>query len=93
MDYFLSHTLGAQVGEGKAFATTNQVGQFTDALELHCNEASVIVEQFSGKWFSKNFFEGSGSIPRKKAEAFGWYSMQKMRKEMKVRSNANESVI
>lgn len=85
LDYFLSHTVGAQVGEGKAFATTNQVGQFTDALELHCKEASEIVEKFSGEWFSKYFHLGSGSIPRRKAEAFGWGAIQKMRKEMNVR--------
>lgn len=90
LDYFLSKTIGAQVGEGKRFSTTNQVAQFKSALATHCHEASEIVERFSGDWLSKHHYETGGKIPRKKTEGFGWYAMQKMRDELKVRAKDHE---
>ena len=93
IDYFLSHTIGTQIGEGQRFATTNQVAQFKSALDVHCHEAAVIVEKFSGEWFSKNYFQNNGSIPKKKTEGFGWFAMKKMREELKQRANTNGSRI
>jgi len=40
------------LGEGRQFPTMNQMGKFEAALEKHCEEASAIVEDFSGEWFS-----------------------------------------
>jgi hypothetical protein len=90
-DYFLSMHLGAQIGEDKRFATTNQVAQFQKALNVHCSEAAEIVERFSADWFSKNYFKGDGKISQKKSEGFGWYAMQKMRDEMKIRADHHGS--
>lgn len=90
IDYFLSKTVGAQIGETQRFATTNQVAQFRQALELHCAEASEIVERFSGDWFSKHHFLSEGQISGERTEGFGWYAMQKMRDELKMRAKSNE---
>lgn len=89
IDYFLSRTVGTQIGEGQRFATTNQVAQFRNALGLHCNEAAEIVERYSADWFSKHHFEANGKIPKSKTQGFGWYAMQKMREELKMRSDSN----
>jgi hypothetical protein len=90
LDYFLSKTLALQVGEGQPFATMNQIAQFDAALDTHCREVAVIVQKFSGEWFSKQLHEGGGNISRDVAEGFGWYAMEKIQAAMKENSsNAN----
>jgi len=89
IDYFLSRTIGTQIGEGQRFATTNQVAQFQGALELHCKEAAEIVERYSADWFSKHHFQSGGEIPDAKTKGFGWYAMKKMRDELKMRAENN----
>jgi hypothetical protein len=91
LDYFLSRTVGTQIGEGQRFATMNQVAQFKNALETHCREASEIVERFSAEWFSKNHYQNNGHISKKKSKGFGWFAMEKMRSEMKKRAEPDES--
>lgn len=82
MGYFLSKTMSSHIGEGQAFATTNQVTQFQQAMKTHCDESSVVVEQYSGDWFSKHRFEEAGDISRESADGFGWYALEKMRSAM-----------
>jgi len=89
--HFLSKTLAAQIGEGRAFYTTAQVSNFESALDKHAYEASEIVERFSRDWFSKNYFEGNGIIPPKKAAGFGWRALGKIREEMIIRAKPNAS--
>ena len=86
LDYFLSKTLGTKLGEGQRFATNNQMAVFTKRLKTHCDEASVITEEFAGDWFSKHRYEEGGTISRKSIEGFAWYAMQKMRAELVARA-------
>ena len=86
MGYFLSKTLSTHIGEGQRFATTNQVALFEAAMKTHCEEASVIVGDFSAKWFSKHRFEEGGDISRASAGGFGWFALEKMRLESRARS-------
>jgi hypothetical protein len=86
LNYFLSKTLPAQVGEKRRFTTTDQLAQFEDAMRKHCEEAAVIVEDFSGKWLSKNLYQSEGRISRDTAEKFGWYGLEKVRQELAVRA-------
>lgn len=89
LEYFLSRTLATQVGEKRRFATTQQLAKFEEALATHCREVSGIVEGFSGDWFSKNRFEGGGNIGRETAEKFGWYALEKIRRELAERARAD----
>jgi len=89
MGYFLSKTLSSHIGEGQAFATTNQVMQFQLAMKQHCDESSVIVEKYSGDWYSKHNFEEAGDISRESAGGFGWYALEKMRAAMLTESEDN----
>lgn len=91
LEYFLSKTIGTQIGESQRFATTNQVALFKNALQTHCQEASEIVERFSEKWFSKNYYTEDGDISAKKTYGFGAYAMRKMRDELKMRAQDDES--
>ena len=54
-----------------------------EPLEKHCREASVIVEQFAGGWFSKASFQGK--LTPASAQAFADYALKKMRDELRVR--------
>lgn len=84
LGYFLSKTLDTHLGEGMRFATLNQKAQFDLALTTHCREASLIVEQFSSDWLSKNRFEQGGVISRKATDNFASYALTKMKDELKA---------
>ena len=81
LDYFLSRALPDHVGEGRRFATLSQKSGFSTALDVHCREASRIVEEFSGGWFSKTNWE-KGGISREEAAGFAYVAMKKIREEL-----------
>ena len=89
MDYFLTKTLGTHVGAGHRFQTMNQMSEFQRAMEIHCHESSKIVEDFCGDWFSKHRFEEGGDISRHSAEKFGWFAIEKMKKEFTYEGQDN----
>ncbi len=82
LDYFLSKDLGTHIGEGKRFATMNQMGQFQDAVLQHCRESAVITRRYCQDWFAKHLRESGGHISATKAKGFGWFGMNKMRSEI-----------
>jgi hypothetical protein len=72
--YFLSRQLSNQ------YRNVDQNRQFREALSLHCKQASKIVEQFAGGWYSKTNYEG-GITPRKAAN-FVHVALKKIRAEL-----------
>lgn len=74
LNYFLSKALPDHVGEGRRFRTVAEQSRFTDALRTHCHEATRIVEEFAGDWFSKHRFESAGDITRDAARGFLGYA-------------------
>ncbi len=91
MNYFLSKTLATHLGEGQRFATMNEMSQFEQALKTHCREASLIVEEFSADWFSKQRYEQGGDIPREKSDGFASYALKKMKDELKAGAGNNDA--
>lgn len=89
MDYFLSQTLSSQVGQGQRFASMNEKSQFDAALSTHCLEASKVVEEYSGGWFSKHMFEEKGEISRESVKGFASYGMKKMTDVLKAGAQQN----
>ena len=82
LNYYLSRALSNHVGEGERFTTLAQQSEFSNALDLHCREASRIVEQFSGEWFSKTNWEKK-RIAREDAGGFTHVAMKKICSELK----------
>jgi hypothetical protein len=82
LDYFLSRVMSHHVGEGQRFTTLAQQAEFTQALETHCKEASLIVEKFSGQWLSKTNWE-RGGISRSAASRFANHAFTKLVDELK----------
>ena len=80
LNYFLSRTLPNHVGGNGRFANLDQHAQFSEALAIHCRQATRIIEKFSGEWFSKNTYKGG--ITREKAAGFVHISLKKIRGEL-----------
>ncbi|MGH6924650.1 MAG: hypothetical protein ACRED5_13010 [Propylenella sp.] len=86
LDYYLSRTLSNQVGPGHSLATTADHSAFNSALEQHCREASRIVEEFAGGWFSKTNYQGG--ITPEKARGFAFVALGKISAELQRREAA-----
>jgi hypothetical protein len=87
LDYYLSRELSRHVGINSRFRTIREHKQFEEALDLHCRETSRIIKEFSGEWFSKQNYEGG--IDQIKAGHFVHVAFDKIRKELRVRRDAN----
>lgn len=74
LTYFLSRQTSSQ------FKSVPANREFRQALSLHCRQASRIVEEFAGSWYSKANYEG-GITPRKAAN-FVYVALAKLRKEL-----------
>ncbi|CEF48208.1 unnamed protein product [uncultured bacterium] len=83
LGYHLSKALPEQVGEGKRFRTLAQHAEFTRALDQHCREAAVRVEEYAGDWFSKHNWQTGGQISRADVAAFTAYAMTKLTGELR----------
>jgi hypothetical protein len=83
LDYYLSRELSNHVGLGARFTSIADHGAFDAALELHCREASRIVEEFSGGWFSKKNFENA--LTPDEAGRFAYVAFKKVRAELRQR--------
>ena len=66
LDYYLSRELSQHVGPQRRLPTITVHVDFNQALELHCREASRIVEDFAGSWYTKAQFQG-GITPDRRA--------------------------
>lgn len=81
LSYFISRELPRHVGPGKRFESLADQREFRSALALHCGQASRIVEDFAGGWFSKARFEKGLSVPRTKR--FLGYAFKKLAGELR----------
>ena len=88
LDYFVSKAVSHHVGKGKRFRTLSQQGEFTKGLGTHSREASKIIEEFSGGWFSKTNWEKK-SISRIDAASFTHAAMKKIVAELKEGAQAD----
>jgi len=80
LTYFLSRELSNYVGGDGRFLNIDSHAEFNKGLDLHCRQASRIIEEFSGGWFSKTHFEGG--ITRAKAAGFVHIALKKLRAEL-----------
>lgn len=83
LNYFLSRELSRHVGANSRFRTIQEHRAFEAALDLHCREASRIIKEFSGEWFSKRMYQGG--IDRDEAGNFAHVAFDKLRAELRER--------
>jgi hypothetical protein len=87
LNFYLQRELSNHVGVGRRFNTIGDHLAFDRALDLHCREASRIIKEFSGEWFSKHLFEGG--VDREKAGRFVHVASEKIRDELSRRRLAH----
>jgi hypothetical protein len=87
LSYFLSRELSQHVGVNSRFHTIRDHRDFESALDLHCREASRIIKEFSGEWFSKHTHEGG--INEAKAGRFAHVAFEKLREELRHRRDTH----
>jgi hypothetical protein len=80
LTYFLSRELSNYVSGDSRFFNIDSHAAFNKSLNLHCLQASRIIEEFSGAWFSKANFEGG--ITQAKAAGFVHIALKKLRAEL-----------
>ena len=86
LTFFLSRELPNHVGGARRFANIADHAAFDAAFNLHCRQASQIVETFAGGWFSKANWE-HGVTPDT-ARAFAWVALKKLRAELRQRGGS-----
>ncbi|HEX5050425.1 MAG TPA: hypothetical protein VFZ65_01505 [Planctomycetota bacterium] len=79
--YYVDRELPRHVGKGRRFKTLADQKEFSRALELHCQQASEIVEAFAGGWWSKARHERDLSETR--TARFVSYALRKVRDELR----------
>ncbi len=87
LDYFVSREISNHVGVDKALSSVDAHTAFNAALEQHCREASRIVQEFAGGWYSKARFEGT--LTPAKARDFAWVAFHKIQTELRKRANGD----
>jgi hypothetical protein len=80
LTYFLSRELSNYVSADGRFSSIDKHAEFSQGLDRYCREASRIIEEFSGGWFSKSIFEGG--ITEDKAAGFVHVALKKLRAEL-----------
>ncbi len=81
LTYYVSKELPQHVGAGRRFEDLNEKQAFSSALELHCRQASKIVESFAGGWYSKARFEKD--LTEERTSKFLGYALKKIRGELR----------
>lgn len=78
--YFLSRELSNHVGPNRQFGSIEQHAEFNAALQLHCRQATRIVQDFAGGWYSRAKYEGT--LTRKDVRGFLHVALGKISKEL-----------
>lgn len=81
LTFYLSRELSNHVGGERRFAGMSEHAEFNAALDLHCRQASKIVEEFAGSWFSKTNWERG--ISPDDVRGFAWVALKKLRAELR----------
>jgi hypothetical protein len=80
---FVDRELANHVGADQRFATVSDSLDFLQAVDLHAWQASLIVEDFAGGWYSLHLHESGGEISREETQRFVAHALVKLRSELK----------
>jgi hypothetical protein len=88
LEYFLSRELSNHVGAGRQFASIQEHSEFSAALDLHCRQASRIIDDFAGDWYGKRLRDQT-PLSQTDATAFAAVAFKKVRAELKRRRSSD----
>lgn len=85
--YYLSREVSTHIGPKQSLANIDEHIEFREALTVHCNETTHIVEDYAGDWYSKKKFEARGTgITERHVSNFLAYAFTKLRAELGKRA-------
>lgn len=84
LEYFLSRELSNHIGPDRQFTSIAAHSEFATALEVHCRQASRIIDEFAAAWYGKRLRDRR-PVSRADAAAFARIAFRKMRAELKRR--------
>ena len=82
ISYLVDKETSNHVGQGQAFESPSEVLNFQADLKRYCSEASRIVEEYSGGWFSLHNWETNNAITEEGTLGFAAYALEKMQMEL-----------
>jgi hypothetical protein len=88
LKYFLSRELSKHVGPNKRFPAISDHIDFNAALDLHCRQASRIIQEFAGGWYGKTLWQQK-QISQDDARKFAHVAFKKIRAELRKRRDAD----
>jgi hypothetical protein len=84
LEYFISRAIADHIGPGRGMRSIANYAAFRQALARHCYESALIVETFSGEWYSKANWKGG--ITKAKVAGFTYVAFKKLREELRRRA-------
>ena len=84
LEYFISRAIADHIGPGRSLRSISDYADFRQALAQHCYEAALIVEAFSGEWYSKANWKGG--VTEARAAGFTHVAFKKLREELRRRA-------
>jgi len=76
--YIADKELSNSVGPDKAISSPVQASKLHEDLTRYCYEASKIIEEFAGGWFSKHNWETNSNISANETSGFTAYALEKL---------------
>jgi hypothetical protein len=86
---WLDRTLSTHVGPGRRFQHLGERTAFDTALGQYCSEATRIIREFSGGWYSKTLYR-DGTITSPRAAAYGAVAFKKITEELQHKRGADD---
>jgi hypothetical protein len=85
LTYHLGRELSSHVGGNGRFADSGEHDDFVEELHAHCEQATLIVRDYAGDWYSKARFEDGVSPLR--AKRFVDHCLRKLSSELRIRGS------
>ncbi len=92
IQYFLDREIPRHVRPGNFVQSVGDMASFDGAVKRHCAETTIIMRAFAKDWLGKNAHNLKKDISRKDVAGFAHVAFKKIRKELSIRSAANEHV-
>jgi hypothetical protein len=84
LSYWLDRTLAEKIGSDRRFSGIAQREAFDNAVFAYAQEATRIIQEFSGGWFGKRIYR-TGVIETHDAAVFGAVALKKIVAELQVK--------
>lgn len=84
LSYWLDRTLAEHIGPDKRFESVAQRNAFDAAVSTYSQEATRIIQEFSGGWYGKSIHR-NGMIDTQDATIFGAVALKKIVAELRVK--------